>query len=223
MSTFPIFPTRRRPRPASGIMLAVVGAALWLCGDAVASAISADAPVDVIPVPVVPATPAAAGDTPGLAEVERQRRLHELRRHLLEHSRSWRGDAGIRRSAAIPEPTDPPAVVADKILPRTPLPGIEETAPTSIAPARAMPLTRGTAALPDAVPEALAAPVVPALRDTLTQDPGSVQATASRLEAGAVVDGAAANRDSRLTDRERRQLRQQLRQVLRMQESLANP
>jgi hypothetical protein len=167
--------------------------------------------------------PAAIDNTEELDDLERQRRLSDLRRHLREHGRTWRGDAGIRRSAAMPEPTDPPAVVADKILPRAPLPGVDETAAGGIGPVRAVPLSNGPARLPDAVPEVLAAPVVPALRGTRLQDSSAVQASAIPLESGVAGTGAAANRDFRLTDRERLQLRQQLRQVLRQHERLANP
>ena len=228
MSTSANLPRRQPDRPGFGFMLAIAASALWICGTAAASATGDGAPPGPLAISVAPA--AAAPVLPGdaLGEMERQQRLHELRRQLLEHSRSWRGDAALRRSAAMPEPNDTPAVVADKILPLAPLPAAEGTLSPVVAPAQALPLTPGVAArlpqaLPDAVPEVLASPVAPvvALPAVLPQAPEAVQTAAGPLKTGTVAD-TTANPDARLTERERRQLRQQLRQVLRLQEPAGN-
>jgi hypothetical protein len=236
MSTRPLLCLRRSDHRGLGCTLAFAWSLLWMCGTATAGAAGGDAPAALAAIPVAPAVASPVPRADNRAEVERQQRLRDLRRHLLEHSQTWRGDAALRRSAAIPEPTDTPAVVADKILPLVPQPGAEEVIsagtvssrvlPVQVQPVQVLPLlpdgpSSRLQSLPNAVPDALAAPVVPALPATLAQDAGVVQASAGPLDGSGIAD-AVTQSDSRLTERERQQLRQQLRQVLRLQEPVGS-
>ncbi len=225
MITSPYPSGGRRHSPAGKLASAAAGCLLLICSSAVASTVGEAAPADLVPVPVAPAVvqPVLRGDD--LGELERQQRLRELRRQLVEHSRSRHADAALRRSAAMPEPDDTPAVIADKILPLAPLPVGEATQSAGATVNPALPLVPGAVgrlpqALPDAVPEALAAPaapVAPALPAALPAGPETVQAAAVPIRASKVTDAAPVP-DQRLTELERLQLRQQLRQVLRNQD-----
>jgi hypothetical protein len=231
----------RRPDDRLGFTLAFACSLLLMCGTATAGTAGGEVAPALASIPVAPAVASPVLRAEDQAEIERQQRLRELRRHLLEHSQTWRGDAALRRSAAIPEPTDTPAVVADKIIPLRPLPGAgdvpragtvpvqvlpSQVLPAQVLPVPVLPLVPSSPSsrlrtLPDAVPDAMAAPVVPALPATLAPDAGVVQASAGPLDGSGLVDAANPS-DSRLSERERRQLRQQLRQVLRLQEPLGS-
>ncbi len=231
MSTLPQPCRHRSDRQGLGFtLLAFACSLLWMCGTAVAGAADNNVPTALASIPVAPVVESSVSRSEHRAEIERQQRLRELRRHLLEHSQTWRGDAALRRSAAIPEPTDTPAVVADKIIPLAPLPGAKKTTPSGAVPVQDLPAqvlpvrplviksqSSLPKTLPNAVPDALADPVVPPLPATLARDAAAVQASAGPLDANSMVD-AVNQADPRLTERERRQLRQQLRQVLRLQE-----
>jgi hypothetical protein len=228
MTTSPYPPGCRRQAPAGKLASAVAGCLLLICSSAVASTVGESAPVDISTVPVSPRVVQPLLRSEDLGELERQQRLRELRRQLVEHSRSRRADAALRRSAAMPEPDDTPAVIADKILPLAPLPTAEGSQSAGAAGKPALPLAPGAIgrlpqALPDAVPEALAAPAgpveAPLLPAALPQGAEAVQAAATPTKAGKVTNAAGAGLpDQRLTELERLQLRQQLRQVLRNQD-----
>jgi hypothetical protein len=225
MSTSP-HPRGRRPGSPSGLLGGAIAGCLLICSGAGASTLGDGTPPDLVP--VVPAVTQPVLRDDSLGEVQREQRLRELRRQLLEHSRSWRGDAALRRSAAMPEPGDSPEVIADKILPLAPLPAGDGGLSAGATSTQPLPLMtpagvgRPSPALPDAVPAALDAPVAPALPGAaLPQGPEAVQAAAGAIKSGTVADTLSGS-DQRLTERERRQLRQQLRQVLRLQEPAGN-
>lgn len=231
MSTLSYLSRRLAVRPARGLVLAAAGAMLWTLGTTPAAATGVDAPADLAPLPVVPAAPAPllrADDIDDVqrSELERQQRLREIRRQLREYGRTWRGDAGIRRSAAMPEPTDTPAVVADKILPLAPAPVIDPTVSPGAKSALGLPLIpSGTArlpqALPDVVPQVMDAQIAPELPALKPQGSAAAQTAGNPLKAGKMAD-AVTGPDPRLTERERTLLRQQLRQMLRLQEPRGN-
>ena len=223
MITSPYPPGCRLQLPAGMLASAVAGCLLLICSSAIAGTVGEAAPADLGTVPLGPAVVQPVLRNDQLGELERQQRLRELRRQLVEHSRSRRADAALRRSAAMPEPDDTPAVVADKILPLAPLPAVEGTQSVGAVVNQALPLVPGAVgqlpqALPDAVPEALVAPAVPAapmLPMALPQGPEAVQAAAVPIKAGNATGAVNPSvPDQRLNELERLQLRQQLRQVL---------
>ncbi len=167
-----------------------------------------------------PSTPAAASvlRTLEMTEIERQ----ELRRQLLEHNRSRHGDAAIRRSAAMPEPGDAPSVVADKILPLAPVPGDGSSVTAISPPAPGVPptLPGASPALAEALEKALPQALPPPVATPHPADAAKLQAPSPPLKTGSAAD-IAVSPESRLTDRERALLRQQLRQVLRLRKPLA--
>ena len=131
---------------------------------------------------------------------ERAAQVQEMRRQLLEHQRQWRGNAGMEQSRPLRDmpPTGPGSV-----------PGIV-TSPAGTTPLGAAPL--GPVGAPPLVDAPLGAP---GLR---TASPGAVlPGTPLGITPLATPSAAPSVGDSRLTDRERNLLRQQLRQLPRLQ------